>query len=107
MGDRPARIALSAALVLAVAPGAAAAATHAEQVAAAFRSGTTVFVAPSRAKLVDAAAVARLQAKIDEAAGNRIHIAVVPKGWVKEEGSVGDFTNAVAEDLHGAVLVDA
>jgi hypothetical protein len=83
------------------------AATHAEQVKAAFAEGTTVFVAPARAKLVDGAATQRLAAQIDDRAGERIHIAVVPAGWVKEEGTVADFANAVAGDLRGAVLVEA
>src|SRR3954447_11097408 len=106
MGDRPARIALLTAAVLALVPGVAAAQSHVKQVQAALDEGT-VYVAPSLASTVSPEDAQSLAARIDKEAGNRIHIAQIPTAWVQEKGSLARFANDVAADRRGAVLVVA
>src|SRR3954462_107284 len=106
MGDRPARIALLTAAVLALVPGVAAAQSHVKQVQAALDEGT-VYVAPSLASTVSPEDAQSLAARIDKEAGNRIHIAEIPQEWAPDKDAVAAFAHQVASDRRGAVVVVA
>src|SRR3954447_101300 len=106
MGDRPARIALLTAAVLALAPAGAAAQSNADQVKAAFDEGT-LYVAPPLRSEVSADDAKSLEARIDREAGNRIHIALIPPEWAPDKKAVAAFADEVAGDRRGAVVVVA